>query len=222
MIYNNIALIPLRGGSKSIPKKNIKLLAGIPLCNWVIKAALSSSLIDSVYVSTECDEISSLVSNSFKEVNIIKRPLSLASDNSTTESVMINFMENVSFDNLITLQATSPLLSSDDLDAAIKLFLSQKFDSLLTAVRVKRFFWNNDNQPLNYDPLDRPRRQDFKGSFMENGAFYITKRSILQQYKCRLGGKIGIYEMNDATSVEIDEPDDWKLVENIINNVFDK
>ena len=70
--------------------------------------------------------------------------------------------------------------------------------------------------PINYDPLHRPRRQDFPGTLMENGAFYITKLEILQRYRCRLGGKIGIYEMDESTAAEIDEPSDLERVERLL------
>ena len=69
---------------------------------------------------------------------------------------------------------------------------------------------------MNYDPLNRPMRQNFEGTLMENGAFYITRQKILEQYQCRLGGKIGIYEMDESTATEIDEPEDWEKVERIL------
>jgi len=87
---------------------------------------------------------------------------------------------------------------------------------MLSAVRTKRFFWHDDATPINYDPLRRPRRQDFHGTLMENGAFYVTRRDILQRYQCRLGGKVGIYEMDESTAVEIDELEDWVRVERLL------
>jgi CMP-N-acetylneuraminic acid synthetase len=95
-------------------------------------------------------------------------------------------------------------------------FESQKFNSMLSAVRVKRFFWNDNGTPVNYDPLSRPRRQDFSGTLMENGAFYITRRDALDEYQCRLGGRIGVYEMANETALEIDEPEDWDQVEKLL------
>ncbi len=211
-----VALVPLRGGSKSIPYKNIKYIAGKPLCLWVLEAASISKMIEKVYVSTDSREISNVVSGSLLPVKILKRDPSLATDTASTESVMLDFINKVRFDILVTIQATSPLTRSEDFDLAIKYFLDNNLDSLLTGVRVRRFFWSDDNKPINYNPLKRPRRQEFKGCIMENGAFYVTKRSILESQKCRLGGEIGIYEMSSETSVEIDEPMDWKIAENIL------
>ena len=125
-------------------------------------------------------------------------------------------MKKVNFDNLVTIQATSPLLTEKDFNNGIKIFQNNSYDSLLTAVRTKRFYWDNDFKPINYNPSKRPRRQDFEGLLMENGAFYICKRSILEIHKCRLAGKIGIYEMEEDTAIEIDEPSDWEIVENLL------
>lgn len=211
-----ISVVPLRGGSKSIPKKNIKKIAGKPLCYWTLHAAVQLKDIDEVYISTDSDEVADIVNNLNLGVKIIMRPAEYATDEASTESVLLHFMENIEFDHLVTIQATSPLLTSTDLDRAINNFQSENYDSMLSCVRTKRFFWNDNVTPINYDPLNRPRRQEFNGTLMENGAFYITKREILEKYQCRLSGKVGIYEMDESTSIEIDEPEDWDKVEQLL------
>ena len=211
-----VALIPLRGGSKSIPKKNIKPLAGKPMCFWVLEAAFNSNYIGEVYVSTDSEEIASLVRNSFRQVRIIMRPDEYATDEASTELVILHFLENSEFDILVTIQATSPQLIGNDLDIALKQFIERKNDSMLSAVRNKRFFWTDDGNPINYDPRNRPRRQEFVGTYMENGAFYISRKKIVETEKCRLGGKVGIYEMNENTALEIDEPEDWDRMEKFL------
>lgn len=213
---NYIAIIPLRGGSKSIPRKNIKSIAGKPLCSWVLEAAASCKRISAVYVSTDCPEIEKTVNALGLRIKVIQRPAELATDEASTESVMLHAMGLLEFDNLITIQATSPLLETAHLNAAIKKFEHEELDSMLSAVRFKRFFWNDDGTAINYNPLMRPRRQEFKGTLMENGAFYITKKSILAEYRCRLGGRIGIYEMPEDTAYEIDEPEDWTIIERLL------
>ena len=222
-----IALIPLRGGSKGIPNKNIKMIAGKPLCAWVIESAVGAESIEQVYVSTESAEIKRVVNEinqQFQDdkakknkLKIIDRPEALASDTASTEVVMLHFMENIEFDVLLTIQATSPMLSSDDLEQAIKQFKQQNLDSMLTAVEIKRFFWDYDAHAVNYDPCNRPRRQDFDGCLMENGAFYITTRELLKKENCRLGGNIGIYTMSDEAAVELDSPLDWSVMETILS-----
>jgi CMP-N-acetylneuraminic acid synthetase len=213
-----VALVPLRGNSKSIPKKNIKMIAGKPLCAWVLEATAHSHHISTVYVSTDSEEIADIVSGLDLDIQIINRPAEYATDEASTESVMLHFADQVSFDYLVTVQATSPLLRSVDLDEALDLYHAEGLDSMLSAVRTKHFFWRDDNTPINYDPLHRPRRQDYSGILMENGAFYVTSREILQKNRCRLGGKIGIYEMAESTSFEIDEPVDWITVESLLKN----
>jgi CMP-N-acetylneuraminic acid synthetase len=215
---NIVALIPLRAGSVSIPNKNIKALCGKPLFFWVVDAAFKADNIDEIYISTDSQEIAKIAKYYFPKVKIIDRPLILATNTASTESVMLHFMSMVNFDILMTIQATSPLITSFDIDSAIVNFLENNFDSMLTAVRCKRFFWSDNSTPLNYDPANRPLRQDFVGTLMENGAFYLTKRSILLAHSCRLGGKIGIHEMSELSSIEIDEPDDWDRVEEIFQN----
>lgn len=212
----NVVLIPMRGGSKSIPKKNIKMIADRPLCDWVIKASINAKKVDEIYVSTDCEEIAEVVKKTAPSVKILGRSAELATDEATTESVILDFMNRVNFDILVTVQATSPLLTGNDIDSALEMFEHNEWDSMLTAVRVKRFFWYDDGSPVNYSPSSRPRRQDFKGTLMENGAFYLTRKNTLEDERCRLGGKIGIYEMSEETAVEIDEPEDWARVEKIL------
>lgn len=211
-----IALVPLRGGSKSIPDKNIRMIAGKPLCAWALQAACLSGIFDKVVVSTDSPKIANVVQALDLPVEILDRPAQLSTDEASTEAVMLHATQILEFDVLATIQATSPLVQSEDFQKAYNLFKSGCHDSLLTAVRIKRFFWNDDGTALNYNPQDRPRRQDFLGNLMENGAFYFTKRSILEHTKCRLGGSVGIYEMAANSAVEIDEIEDWALVERIL------
>jgi N-acylneuraminate cytidylyltransferase len=102
------------------------------------------------------------------------------------------------------------------LKGGYKKFLNDNYDSLLSVVREKKFMWSDSGKPINYNPKSRPRRQDFKGILIENGAFYITKRVILENVGSRLGGKIGMYEMDVRAAVEIDEVDDWNKVESLL------
>lgn len=201
-------------------------MAGKPLCAWVIESAVKAESVDCVYVSTESFEIKQAVveinrqfinHDQYKnKLKIIDRPDKLANDTASTESVMLHCLEEVDFDALITIQATSPMLTSDDLNQAVRQFKQEKLDSLLSAVVFKRFLWNADGAAINYDPCKRPRRQDFTGHLMENGAFYITDRDLLKKEKCRLGGKIGVYTMHDISAIEIDELSDWAIAEAIL------
>jgi YrbI family 3-deoxy-D-manno-octulosonate 8-phosphate phosphatase len=211
-----VALVPLRGGSKSIPRKNVRPIAGRPLCAWALEAALACPAVEEVWVSTEDEGIRSAAARIDVRVRVLDRPTSLAQDTSSTESVMLHFARHVAFDWLVTLQATSPLTTADDVSRGLDLVARRRLDSVLTTTRTRRFLWSDDGRPLNYDPRRRPRRQDFAGTHVENGAFYVTRRGVLTRTRCRLGGKIGILEMAPETTVEIDEPEDWGTVERLL------
>ena len=216
----NIAFIPVRGGSKSIPLKNIKAFCGKPLVYWTILSLQTSINIDRIFVATDCDKIKEIVNNfNFTKVEVYDRDPKNAEDTSSTESVMLEFIYKNNFredDLFFLVQATSPLTQTEDFDEALKLFKKNKADSLLTCVRTKRFFWDGDANPINYDFKNRPRRQDFYGLFMENGAFYINSIGNIKRYKNRLSGKVSIYEMKEFTAIEIDEEDDWTIAEKMM------
>ncbi len=221
----NVALIPVRGGSKSIPLKNIKPINGKPLVYWTVRAACGCQFIDRVYVTTDCEKIRDTVerfkegaeSDVFDKVCVIGRSADSASDTASTESVMLEFAHKYKFDNIVLIQATSPLLNSDDLDRGFEKFFQEGTDSVLSVVRQKRFNWMEDEDgyahPTNYDVYHRPRRQEFDGYLVENGAFYISSKKNLEYSKNRVSGNIKIVEMHEDTFFEIDEPDDWVIIE---------
>lgn len=215
----NFAFIPVRGGSKSIPLKNIKKFCDMPLVYWTAKAANDCPQISEVYISTDSEKISETVKSfQLEKIKIVGRSEETAKDSASTESAMLEFAENFLFDNIILIQATSPLLETSDLSGGLEKFFKGNYDSLLSAVRQKRFIWlENDGSAVaqNYNPQNRPRRQDWEGYFVENGAFYITSREKFLQSKCRISGRIGLYEMAEETYFEIDEPSDWLIMENL-------
>lgn len=144
---------------------------------------------------------------------VIGRSAESASDTASTEFAMLEFAQSYSFDNVVLIQATSPLLTSADLDRGFDLFASPDCDSVLSAVPQKRFYWSYQPDhtvtPVNYDVYHRPRRQEFDGYLTENGAFYITSRADLLRTKNRVSGRIMAVEMCEDSFFEIDEPSDW-------------
>lgn len=220
----NIAFIPARCGSKSIKLKNIKPFCNKPLIYWNIKALEESSMIDEIVVATDCNEIKKTVEAfNFKKTRVYNRIKLNAGDNSSTESVILEFLHKEKFndkDKFILVQATSPLTETKDFEEALIKMKSENSDSLLTCVRVKRFLWNENNEPINYDFEKRPRRQDFNGSLIENGAFYINSVSNIISSNNRLSGKISIYEMEEYKYVEIDEENDWVIAESLMKKYF--
>jgi len=220
-----IAFIPARGGSKSIPLKNIKLLNGKPLIHWSLEELVKSVRVDKVVVATDSEDIIQSVQelNSAK-IEIYQRSNENAQDTSSSESVMFEYISKSDLsgsDVFMLVQATSPFTKAEDFDGAIIKYKEGNYDSLLSAVVTKRFFWNRDGNPFNYDLMARPRRQDFKGMLMENGAFYINKVENIKKYGNRLSGKIGFYEMPEYTGLELDEPEDWIIAEYYMDKYHD-
>jgi YrbI family 3-deoxy-D-manno-octulosonate 8-phosphate phosphatase len=212
-----LAYMPLRGGSKSIPGKNIRPLAGKPLFAWSLAAALDSGCFDAVWVGTDDDDIQRAVERQFGDrVQVFRRQAATCTDEASTESALLEFAAVNACDVLCTIQATSALTTAADFIAARRRFESEQADSLLTGTRTRRFYWSDAGSPLNYDPRQRPRRQDFSGSLMENGAFYFTRRALLDAVRNRLGGRIAIHEMAPDCAAEIDEPSDWSVVERLL------
>ena len=217
----NIALLPARCGSQTIPFKNIKIICGKPLIYWALLALTKSKSIDQIYVATDCDEIKDVVADfNFEKVQIFDRCDVNASNTASTESVMLEFLDGMNFseeDLFILVQATTPFTSSDDFDNAINIIKSNsEIDSLLSCVESKRFFWTKDGNAINYNYYKRPLRQDFDGLLMENGAFYINTVKNIYKYKNRLSGNIHPYVMPEYTAIEADEEDDWLIIEQLM------
>ncbi len=217
----NIAFIPVRGGSKSIPLKNIKLLNDKPLVYWTAKAAQEAKCIDKLVIATDSDEIKKTVlSFDFSKLEVYDRNPENAQDTSSTESVMLEYLEGKNIDgNFILIQATSPLLKSEHIDGMFEVLQNSDADSIFSGVREKQFHWiegANGVEPINYDYRNRPRRQEFQGIIAENGACYINSIENILKDKCRLSGKIIAYELPPETAYEIDEENDWLIVEELI------
>jgi len=217
----NIAIIPARGGSKGIPRKNIVDLAGRPLIAWTIEQAKKSQLVDIVFVSTDDDEIAQISQKYGAE--IVKRPPQLATDTSSSEDALlhaIDFIEcekNNTVNTVIFLQATSPVREEDDIDNAIRKYLSEKADSLFSCMRIQDYFiWQNKEGEycsVSYDYHNRRLRQSIEPRYLENGSIYVFSSELIRTERNRLGGKIAIYEMPFWKSFQVDDRDDLEICE---------
>ena len=214
------AIIPLRKESKGIPGKNKKKMLGRPLFSWVLTEAVFSNL-DEVYVFTDDEEIIDYIHKEYHwtpKVKTLLRSAENATDTASTESAMLEFTAQLqnSFEILCLLQATSPMTMAADINAVLDKIENEKYDSALTVVNSHRFTWNTDGTPQNYDVFHRPRRQDFEGLLIENGAVYATTTQAFVETKNRVSGKIGLVPMGESTLVEIDSVTDWKIVEELL------
>jgi len=217
-----IAIIPARGGSKGIPRKNIKRFNGKPLIALSIEYARSAGSVDGVYVSTEDAEIARISQQFGAEV--IPRPRELAGDSATTESAVAQGLDwlsrekNIAPETIVLLQPTSPLRPVGSLESALEKFRTGGFDSLLSISPTHRFFWRTTGEiaEAEYDFINRPRRQDMRPEdirYVENGSVYIFTTSHFNSSGNRLGGKIGYTVFPEDYSMEIDSPLDFEILE---------
>ncbi|TGV04426.1 acylneuraminate cytidylyltransferase [Flavivirga rizhaonensis] len=214
-----IGFIPLRKGSKGILNKNKRKMVGRPLFTWVLGEAIFSEL-DEVFVYTDDETIIEFINKEYYWTNKIKallRSKESANDTASTESAILEFCEttNYNFDVFCLLQATSPFTKKDDINNCLK-EIGNDFDSALTVVKTHRFLWDESGNPINYNPLERPRRQDFEGLLIENGAVYVVTKNALKKHKNRLGENTAIVKMPEDSLLEIDTESDWVAVESLL------
>ena len=211
-----IAFIPARGGSKSIPEKNIKYFCGKPLIFWNLQE-LQNSNADNIVVATDSEKIKNIVNSfNFSKVSVYDRSNENSQDISSTESVMLEYINSISLsdtDTFMLVQTTSPFTQKNHFNEGLELF--EKHDAVLSCCESKRFSWR-DGKSMNYDIYNRPRRQDFEGTLIENGAFYISSVSDIKKTKKRISGDIATYKMPEFTYIEIDEPEDWIVAESLM------
>lgn len=222
---DSLAIILARGGSKGIINKNLTNFCGKPLIQWTIEHCKNSEFVNEIYVSSDSDEILNFANST--GVKTILRPRELSTDNSSSEDAWMHALEFIYkergclLDFILAPQVTSPIRDRNDFDNAIKIVIDKKLDSLLSVNEIKDFFiWEIKNKNFtssNYDFKNRLRRQLINPQYHENGSFYIFKPEILKKYKNRLGGKIGYYIMEEFKSFQIDEFEDLKFCEIIMN-----
>ncbi|XP_052399634.1 N-acylneuraminate cytidylyltransferase B-like [Carassius gibelio] len=212
------ALILARGGSKGIPLKNIKNLAGVPLIAWVLRAALDSEVFESVWVSTDHDEIERVARVWGAKVH--RRSPEVSKDSSSSLETIQEFIRvRPEVDIICHIQATSPCLHPHHIREALQMITEQGCDYVFSVVRRHQFRWEevdkkDDKNPKspNLDVARRPRRQDWRGELYENGSFYFSTRKAWENGLKQLE-KMAYYEMLPEYSVDIDVDIDWPVAE---------
>jgi CMP-N,N'-diacetyllegionaminic acid synthase len=218
-----VAIIPARGGSKGIPGKNLKPVCGAPLLAWSIMQANAAASVDSVWVTSDSDDILAVARE--YGAHPVRRPDSLSGDTASSESAWQHALQEIErsgvvVDFVIGMQATSPIRAPSDLDQALEKVRQANLDSLLTVTEVEDYFnWRlgpDGPESINYDYRSRKRRQLIEKSYLENGSFYIFRPSILRNFNNRLGGAIGMHVMERHKMFQIDNPEDIVLCEAIM------
>jgi N-acylneuraminate cytidylyltransferase len=209
-----VSVILARGGSKSIPKKNLISIKGKPLIYYSIINS-KNSITDETWVCSDSDEILKISKEYGAET--IKRPKKLATDKSKSDESLLFFADKVEFDILVFIQPTSPLLKTKYINDGISKVKSGEFDSIFSA-NLEHWLprWSLSLIPINWDVKKRPMRQDVESCFVENGAFYVTKRKNLLESGLRYSGKIGCVSMPPSESFQLDSYDDLAIIEKLL------
>jgi len=222
-----VSCIPVRGGSKGIPYKNLHQLGKKRLIDWTLEASVLSH-INETWVSTEDDKIKRHCFVYWgSNVQVLDRPEELATDTASTDSVLEHFASIIiDWDILVLIQATSPMTTYVHLNDALNLFTGQldKYDSAMSVYGMEdndMMFWCNDSgllRPVNYDPMNRVRRQDWTNThYIETGAFYMITREAFELHKCRVGVRVLPIEMPLWKSFEIDTMEDLLNIEKLLH-----
>lgn len=224
-MYDNkqiIVIIPARGGSKSIPKKNIRFLGNKPLIAHVISTAKHSKYVDRIIVSTDDTKIQ-LIAQQYGAQTQYRNP-ELAKDDVPLDPVIYDAVIKEEkklmseFDIIITIQPTSPLLKTETLDYAIEELINNNFDTLISVHDDRGLSWGFDEESESFYPLyeERLNRQYLPKTYRETGAILASKRSCVTE-DSRIGENIGLIEISKEESVDIDNYEDWWVAEKIIN-----
>jgi CMP-N,N'-diacetyllegionaminic acid synthase len=219
----NLCVIPVRGGSKGVPRKNLLDVGGKPLVVWTIEQALAVPDLD-VLVSTDDEEIAEVARAAGARVPWL-RPAELAQDTTPTEPVIRHAIDEVSKERgrpeaVMLLQATSPVRLPGTLARAMQQFQDTGVDSMVGVVPQAPFIWQATEPPTAaYDVNARPRRQDLTREtlrYRETGSLYVTRPEIYEQYDNRLGGRIGLFIMDEVEGIDIDTELDVALAEKLL------
>tara|TARA_Y100000741_G_scaffold365227_1_gene360977 strand:+ start:1186 stop:1824 length:639 start_codon:yes stop_codon:yes gene_type:complete len=211
---NIVTIIPARGGSQGIKNKNIIKINGYPLIYYSIKASLDSK-VNSTYVCTDDEKIKKVSLKLGSKV--LTRPSDLADNIIMPDPTLLYFASKISFDLLVFIQPTSPLIKKTYINKGIEMMKSGTYDSVFT-VTDEHWLprWNDKVKPINWDVNNRPRRQDMPLNFVENGMMYITKKETLLKSKLRYGGKMGFIKIPLIDSFQLDSIDDLELLKKIL------
>lgn len=225
MTRPTVAIIPARGGSTGIPRKNLARVGGKPLVVRAIEQALATASIDRVIVNSEDREIQTVASQAGAEV--MDRPEEFVHDTTTQEvdrllrwCVLELEARSQQVEIVVLLYPTSPLRRVETIESAVRLVRDGGYDSVLSLYEDSTYLWRREGdvvRPTNYDPHTRgPRQKERWNQWGENKAVYVMTRDLLVTTGCRLGGRIGLVEMTRLESVDVDSAEDLELVRALI------
>ena len=209
-----VSLITARGGSKSVPSKNIIDVNGKPLIWYSIKASLDSN-ISETWVSTDSKKIATL--SEAYGARVLNRPKELSTDTSKSDDTLMHFASKVDFDILVFIQPTSPFINSNYINIGLQKI--KTYDSVFTVTKEHWLpRWDMEINPIDWETSKRPMRKDKPTVYVEAGMFYITTRKGLLLSKLRYSGKIGVVEIPLSDSLQIDSLDDLEVIQKLMKS----
>jgi N-acylneuraminate cytidylyltransferase len=209
-----IALVPMKGNSVRVPRKNLRLFCGRPLYHWIVQALAGARTVERVVVETDSDEIEGDVRANFPDVEILRRPRELQGDDVAMNLVLENAMRQLPGDLFLQSHSTNPLLTSATIDRSVDAFLSPGGHDSLFAVNVwrTRFFWE-DGRPVNHNPDELIPTQNLPALLEENSNIYIFTRAGFAKRRHRIGTAPLLFPMEYTEAVDIDEIVHFEMAE---------
>ncbi len=215
-----VAVVPARAGSKGIPGKNLRAVAGRSLVRRAVEAALGATSIDAVVVSTDGDAIAAEAA--LAGARVVRRPTELAGDEASSESALLHVLDELAaggeeLEVVVFLQATSPFTDPSDLDTAVARVRDGHADSVFAAAPSHAFLWriaeDGTARAVNHDAAVRPRRQDREPEYRETGAFYAFRTAAFRQHRHRFHGRVELVVVDPRGAIDIDDPGDLAVAE---------
>lgn len=217
-VPKTVAIIPARGGSKQVPRKNLQRIGGVPLIERAVRAATAAEGIDLVVVSTDDVEIAAV--SRAAGARVVRRPADISGDTATSESAILHALDELEaqgerVDVVAFLQATSPFIPSDALAEAVAEVRADRADSVFSAFETYGFLWRRDEQgmaeAINHEAARRPRRQDREPHHLETGAFYVFRADGFRDSRHRFFGRTRFVEVPEWTAIEIDDDQQLRI-----------
>ena len=214
-----VAIVPMRHSSERVKGKNYRVLGDAPLFHHVVRTLLATPSITEVVIDTDSPTVREDTAEAFPTVRVLERPEHLRDGNIAMNDVLLNTVSQVNADVILQTHSTNPFLSSDTVQQALELFLSDDndYDSVFGVTRLQARLWDKNTQPVNHDPAVLLRTQDLDPIYLENSCFYIFTPDVLRDRGNRIGAKPAMVEVPAGEAIDIDEESDWDLAAAVWN-----
>lgn len=209
-----VALVPMRHDSERVPGKNYRPMAGQPLYRHIVSALLGCPDVSQVVIDTDSEVIKRDAAKLFPSVIVLDRPEHLRDGNVPMNDVLLNDVRQVPADLYLQTHSTNPLLKPATIQRAIREFRTHpEHDSLFSVTRIQARLWSAESTPLNHDPAVLIRTQDLAPVYLENSCLYIFTRELLEERGTRIGSNPLLFEIDRDEASDIDEEQDFRMVE---------